>query len=316
MFTKGTSHAAPQLIKDLTGFLSQVRARKEGEQFPVPGCKAIIAPHAGYAYSGATAAWAYKCIDTSITKRVFILGPCHKFKLLTCALTGCVTFETPLGSIPVDVEVVEQLRATGRFDTLTLDADEGEHSIEMQLPILRKVCEGKEIKIVPIVVGSLTLEKELEYGSILAPYFAQEGTLFIASTDFCHWGNRFSYTFYYPTVDSEASAGYHITRASPPEPNFPIYDSISALDHQAMNILTLPHTSSKSALTSFHRYLDETENTICGSHALGVLFGTLAGVEKETGKRGTSGWAKYDQSSQCTSIRESSVSYVSGWIKF
>jgi len=71
---RGAAHAgswytsnAPQLTADLTGWLSLVRPRREGEEFPVPGCKAIIAPHAGYAYSGENAAWAFKSIDPATT---------------------------------------------------------------------------------------------------------------------------------------------------------------------------------------------------------------------------------------------------------
>lgn len=77
--------------------------------------------------------------------------------------------------------------------------DENEHSIEMQLSFIAKVMESvgpKEFKIVPILVGSLNADKEEMYGRILAPYLADPSNVFVISSDFCHWGQRFSYQFY------------------------------------------------------------------------------------------------------------------------
>ncbi|KAF9453773.1 UPF0103-domain-containing protein [Macrolepiota fuliginosa MF-IS2] len=320
---EGAAHAgswytsnAPQLTQDLTGWLSLVQPRRDGEEFPVSGCKAIIAPHAGYAYSGENAAWAYKSIDPSTTRRVFILGPSHKWLLHACALTKCNTYDTPIGALPVDTDVVQELYTKGPFLTMSMSQDEDEHSIEMQLPYLCKVCEGKDIKIVPILVGAISKEQELQYGEILAPYFAEEGTVVIASSDFCHWGQRFNYTYYFPEPNCSHTKAYHVTRASVPEKTYKIWESITQLDHTAMGILTTSDRSAQRAHSDFHKYLDETGNTICGRHAIGVLYGALAYLERSTGKKATCKWVKYDQSSQCTKASDSSVSYASAWIKF
>ncbi|KAJ3552174.1 hypothetical protein NP233_g12943 [Leucocoprinus birnbaumii] len=294
---RGASHAgswytsnAPQLTADLLGWLGQVRPQHAGQQFPPPGCKAIIAPHAGYAYSGETAAWAYKCIDPSTTILVLMM----RFR----------TF----------FPVVNELSTKGPFEWLPLQEDEREHSIEMQLPYLRKVCEGKDIKIVPILVGALDQAAELRYGEVLAPYLAQEGTVFVVSSDFCHWGNDFDYMFYYPKENCKPIDGYDTTRASPPEKDYKIWQSITQLDHAAMGILGDNNRNALQAHTDFHRYLRATGNTICGRHPIGVLYGALAVLENQ-GRKASCTWVKYDQSCRVTQINENSVSYASAWIK-
>lgn len=84
-------------------------------------------------------------------------------------------------------QAIAKLRQTGKFRDMSLDVDEAEHSIEMQLPYVRKVFQGRSIKIIPILVGSINASKETEYGSVLAPYLADARTLFAVSSDFCHW---------------------------------------------------------------------------------------------------------------------------------
>lgn len=95
--------------------------------------------------------------------------------------------------------VYEELRMTNQFQSMTLAADEDEHSIEMQLPFIAKIMESKRstgFSIVPILVGSLSTEKEHLYGQILSKYLLDPGNVTIISSDFCHWGNRFSFQFY------------------------------------------------------------------------------------------------------------------------
>lgn len=84
----------------------------------------------------------------------------------------------------------------GAFETFSVDADEEEHSIEMQLPYIAACLSqaGSSAKVVPIVVGSIGAKQERAFGQLLAPYLAQEGTVFVVSSDFCHWGSRFRYT--------------------------------------------------------------------------------------------------------------------------
>ena len=71
--------------------------------------KALIGPHAGFAYSGPNAAWAYRNVDPSLYDRVVLMGPSHKVYLDFVAQTACNEWETPLGNIRVDQSTVERL---------------------------------------------------------------------------------------------------------------------------------------------------------------------------------------------------------------
>ncbi|KAK0478434.1 MEMO1 family [Armillaria novae-zelandiae] len=292
------------LNDELNGWLSAVAS---DEPYPIQGCKAVIAPHAGYAYSGPAAAWAYKSIDTKPIKRVFVLGPSHHLYIQGCALSGCEEYETPIGNLPLDLDTIKELRATNRFEELAQEDDEAEHSLEMHLPYVRKMFEGKDISIVPIIVGSVSKDDEAAYGALLAPYLDREDTFCVISSDFCHWGTRFSYTFYYPSP-TPGTAGVRLTRSASTSAN-PIHTSISQLDHEAMDILTLPPAE---AHTEFAAYLSKTRNTICGRHPIGVLLGAMTALGKESRLK----WVRYEQSSACETLRDSSVSYASAWVTF
>ncbi|KAJ8084059.1 hypothetical protein PM082_002826 [Marasmius tenuissimus] len=305
-----------QLNSELSQWLQDVRPADE--TFPIKGCKAVIAPHAGYSYSGPTAAWAYKAIDTTGIRRVFVLGPSHHVYLDGCALSGCTEYATPVGNLPLDLETIQELKDTGKFATFSLSDDEAEHSLEMHLPYVRKILEGKDIVIVPIVVGSISTQKEATFGSLLAPYLAKEDTLFVISSDFCHWGTRFNYTFYYPEPSPSNAQGLRLSRSVAPSSDHPIHESIRRLDHEATAILTVPPGTAAEAHEKFAKYLTETKNTICGRHPIGVLLGALVALEgkSENPLKPTIKWVRYAQSSECETIRDSSVSYASAWVKF
>ncbi len=95
----------------------------------------------------------------------------------------------------------------------------------------------------------------------------------------------------------------------------PIHESISALDHEAMELLTMPPFTASQAHHDFADYLARTKNTICGRHPIGVLLGALTVLEKE-GKAPKLKWVRYEQSSACVAIKDSSVSYASAFVKF
>jgi len=284
---------------------------------PITGCKAVIAPHAGYSYSGPAAAWAYKSINTTGIKRVFVLGPSHHVYLNGCALSKCKTYATPIGDLPLDLETIAVLRATGNFSDMDIQTDEDEHSIEMHLPYVRKVFEGMDISIVPILVGAIDSETEARFGRVIAPFLARADTFCVVSSDFCHWGTRFSYTFYYPQASPSAVGAVRLSRnGPPPSTDHPIHQSISVLDHEAMKLLTLPPSKASQAHQEFSEYLTRTKNTICGRHPIGVFLGALSKLEEEEGRSAEIKWVRYEQSSKCLNIRDSSVSYASAYVKF
>ncbi len=86
--------------------------------------------------------------------------------------------------------VYSELRGSGEFEVMSQDMDEAEHSIEMHLPYVAKVMESRRGKftVVPILVGSLKVKGEAEYGKLFSKYLLDPENLFIVSSDFCHWG--------------------------------------------------------------------------------------------------------------------------------
>lgn len=75
-----------------------------------------------------------------------------------------------------------------------MHTDEDEHSIEMHLPYIAKVMEGQQFTIVPVMVGSLSSDKEATYGKIFSKYLSEPENLFVISSDFCHWGKNLDWS--------------------------------------------------------------------------------------------------------------------------
>ena len=148
-------------------------------------------------------------------KRVFILGPSHHVYLRACCTTGCEAYDSPFGPMAVDAAVTAALGATGHFQAMSRKVDEAEHSLELHLPFVAHLFQGRDIQLVPILVGALTPALQDLYGEIFAPYLDDPANFFVISTDFCHWGARFDFISY------DKSAG-------------PISSSIEALDRQGM----------------------------------------------------------------------------------
>lgn len=128
------SASGSQLNAQLEGWLSKAEST-------IKPARAIIAPHAGYTYCGGCAAYAYKQIDPSVTRRVFILGPSHHVPLSRCALSPAEIYRTPLYDLRIDHKVYADLWKTGLFERMSLQTDEDEHSIEMHLPYTAKAME-------------------------------------------------------------------------------------------------------------------------------------------------------------------------------
>lgn len=245
-------------------------AATEPDRLDVPSgmVKALVSPHAGYRYSGPTAAWGFSSIDRAAVRRIFVLGPSHHVPLDHVALpsAGVEAYETPFGNIPLDVPLLNELRATRSFSEFSVRQDEEEHSIEMQLPFVKHVMADQEFTLIPMVVGSTSPSTEAAYGSILAPYFDLPDTLFIISSDFCHWGERFGYTSLLqgPQVSSPS-----LPPAAFPPDRYPVNAGIELLDRVGMDHITAQD------LKSFQRYLGEHKNTICGRHPICVFLEIL-----------------------------------------
>ena len=145
--------------------------------------KAIIAPHAGYVYSGPVAASAYAPFKTSASgiDRVVLLGPAHRVPVRGLAATGADGFRTPLGAVPVDTESVAALLALPQV-TILDEAHAGEHSLEVQLPFLQLLLE--DFRIVPLVVGRASSR---EVAEVLEHLWGGHETLIVVSSDLSHY---------------------------------------------------------------------------------------------------------------------------------
>jgi hypothetical protein len=128
-------------------------------------------------------------------------------------------------------------------------------------------------------------------------------------------GTRFSYTYYYPEPPPSTTPAVRLSKSGPQPTTHPIHESISALDHEAMDILTVPEKSTAEEVHGkFASYLARTHNTICGRHPIGVLLGALAVLKREERHEPRIKWVRYEQSSQCKTVYDSSVSYASAYV--
>jgi len=265
-----------QLAGELNGWLSEA-------EVTCGKARAIIAPHAGYSYSGPTAAWAYKHIDPRGIRRVFLLGPSHHVYSPRCSLTTCSEYATPLGPLQIDAATCNALRQTGLFDDMKRKTDEDEHSLELHLPYIRQVMQAQEFVLVPVMVGALSEADEGKYGRLFAEHLANPENLFVVSSDFCHWGKRFRFT---PFADRGTE----------------IHRSIESLDREGMALVEAQDAP------GFAAYQREYGNTICGQHPIAVLLNMLEACEGVPHKVK---FVRYAMSSLCRSIHDSSVSYAS-----
>ena len=150
--------------------------------------QAVIVPHAGYVFSGEVAASALNRIPRGHAyKRVFLLGPSHRVAFAGASVqTACAWAETPLGKVPVDVAVGEELiRAGEGVFSYRSDAHDREHCLEVQLPLLQ-LALGEVPPIVPIVISTERLGVLERIAEALEPYFTPEN-LFVISSDFSHY---------------------------------------------------------------------------------------------------------------------------------
>ncbi len=154
-----------------------------GTPAPLIGPKALIAPHAGYPYSGPVAASAYAQFlpARGQIQRVVLLGPSHYVAVEGLATSSAEAFATPLGLVPVDIEAVRQARALPQVRELD-EAHEYEHSLEVQLPFLQTVLG--DFALVPLAVGDANPE---EVGQVLDTLWDGPETRFVISSDLSHY---------------------------------------------------------------------------------------------------------------------------------
>jgi AmmeMemoRadiSam system protein B/AmmeMemoRadiSam system protein A len=244
----------------------------ENQQLEEP-ITAIVVPHAGYAFSGQAAAHAYGALGKQKVNRIFMLGPSHHVGFHGAALPASGAFATPLGDLPVDRTTVDDLSAYPLFAVLP-EVHKVEHSLEMQLPFIRRALGA--VPIIPVIVGQLHDESEMRLiAEVLRGYIA-DGDLLVVSSDFTHYGPRYDYQPF----------------------EGPVRPIVEELDRQSVSYL------SKLDLDGFVRFQHDTKDTICGFFPCAVMCALLPAGSKVT-------VLKYYTSQDCVSEdSDNSVSYI------
>lgn len=144
---------------------------------------ALIVPHAGYIYSGQVAAAAYARLSPHKDRiqKVFLIGPSHYVWLSGVAAPACQAFETPLGTVPLDTEMIRKMADL----SLVMICDEPhvcEHALEVQIPFLQTALS--QFRLIPLVTGE---PSEEEVGAALAYALEVPASLIVVSTDLSHF---------------------------------------------------------------------------------------------------------------------------------
>ena len=169
-----------ELARQLDTFLAEA-GRRISPRAKAP--KALIAPHAGYVYSGPVAASAYvlaKPLQGQVS-RVVLLGPAHRVAFRGMAISTADAWASPLGPVPVDRDFIAALQAVPMLGALET-AHAQEHSLEVHVPFLQRVL-GR-FSLVPVVVGDATPE---QVAALLDAAWGGPETLVVISTDLSHY---------------------------------------------------------------------------------------------------------------------------------
>ncbi|KAK8894499.1 hypothetical protein M9Y10_022933 [Tritrichomonas musculus] len=281
----GASHqgswypSGKELDQMLQGTLAEVHFK------PEPGnLRAIIVPHAGYRFCLKTSLHAFAQVDPNNYDRVVVLGPSHRIRIKCCTIADAKSAETPYGPIPFDTTMADELttKHPDYFEKLDIQTAEIEHSLEMEFPLLKFIFKQKPFSIVPIMVGRINPETCASIAELLRPYYNNNRTLFVISSDFCHWGQRFHFTYL-------------------PDGPGKIYERIEKLDRQATDCIATGDPS------KFSEYIYETHNTICGRFPILIMMNLVKGMKAS--------FPHYSHSSNITSMDDSCVSYMAAVIR-
>ena len=233
---------------------------------------ALILPHAGYSWSGQTAAFGLKTTEKKY-KRIVVIGPSHRTAMEEIVSVPRAThFETPLGLIPLDTEFINKLLKFPVVQNVS-HAHQAENSIEMELPILQ--YHQNDFKLVPIVAGQCSLETVEKIGAILKSMMDEE-TLVVASSDFVHYGRVHEYVPFTENIPEKIK-----------ELDMGAYQHIENLDAKG-----------------FLEYKQKTRATICGAVPIAILLSMLD-------KPSEAHLVRYETSGRMTGDFSNSVSYMS-----
>jgi len=271
---------AVELRSQVEELLDQARSRSEG-----PVARALVVPHAGYVFSGPTAALAFAMLPAEGIRRVILLGPSHHMSFGGGALpaVGVDAFETPLGRIPLDLDAIHSLRGHRHFSG-PAEAHDSEHSLEVELPFLQVIAP--KAKLIPIAVGASTdLETCVQMAETLSELL-DDGTFIIASSDFTHHGRRYGWSPYDgpDLADTLLRVGQQTA------------DRAAAMDPRG-----------------FLKQIEVSGDTVCGVRPVGVLTALLAHAFTGTGKVLEVTTSGHVSGNFDLSVTYAAIAYSGGW---
>ncbi|MDP7741433.1 MAG: AmmeMemoRadiSam system protein B [Lentisphaeria bacterium] len=230
----------PDSVLRLQDFLNEfLVSPSRCDSAPVSG---LIVPHAGLRYSGETAAIAFSVVDPARWRQIVLIGPSHYRWFHGIAVAPHDFFRTPLGDVPVDTAVCKALVAAETLFEMNEDAHAPEHALEVELPFIQHLMP--ECPVIPLVCGDLTPEETRQAAAALDAVLPPE-TLFVVSSDFTHYGERFGYV---PFTEAEAPG------------------QLPKLDHGAIDEII------RQDADGFMRYCERTGATICGQRPVAVML--------------------------------------------
>ncbi|MEA3348200.1 MAG: AmmeMemoRadiSam system protein B, partial [Pseudomonadota bacterium] len=171
------------LRSEIEGYLAQAKASAIDESEPV----ALVVPHAGYSFSGAVAADAYRLIKGCKFDLVVVVAPTHHHYFDGISIYSAGNYMTPLGEVEVDRELAAELIGKCPEINFVPEAHRFEHSLEVQLPFLQ-VALG-DFTLLPMIMGRQGWSQALKLAEIVAQLAADRRLLLIASTDLSHFHN-------------------------------------------------------------------------------------------------------------------------------
>jgi AmmeMemoRadiSam system protein B len=201
---------------------------------PAEPAAALIAPHAGLTYSGAVAAAAFASLRERRFARVVLVGPSHHAAFSGGVVPQATIWSTPLGELPLDLEV-DLPRRTSPFLQ--------EHCLEAELPFLQR-CLRSGFAAVPVLVGSRSEGADLDAVAHAVAPLLDGDTLLVVSSDFTHYGSAFGFTPFHDRLP----------------------ERIAELDGGALRCIEAGDAA------AFEAYVTQTGATICGRDAIGVLL--------------------------------------------
>ena len=237
---------------------------------------AVVVPHAGYAYSGLTAAHAYKWIQQRRPKRILMIGPSHYAAFQGVSFGNFESYETPLGRVAVDPagrKILEACPLVGFHP----EAHGKEHSLDIQVPFLQVIFPESPPTILPLLVGRLEGEDYPALARCLNELLDKE-TVLVVSSDFTHYGPRFGYVPF-PYEGGVAEKIRHLDQGA--------CDKILDLDREG-----------------FLSYHEATGITVCGGRPIALLLELLPEDTRPAN-------LYYATSGQLTGDYRNSVSYYS-----